>query len=120
MSTNVDQQMPETHSCMDKFCKSHPELAHWRRSPHAQPQFSDEDGEMLLLTRNQAPAHNFALSQVRQGIETTFSQLWRKVVDRVFSRSWHGLWNTSQLKVLSLQFGARGLRVSLRSTQDWS
>ena len=59
-----------------------------------------EDGQMLLITRDQAPTHKFTLSHVRQGIETTFSQLWRKFVDRVFSRSWHGLWNTIQLKVL--------------------
>ena len=52
------------------------------------------------MTRDQAPAHRFVLSQVRQQVETTFSQLWRKVVGRVFSRSWEGLWNTLQLKVL--------------------
>jgi transposase len=59
-----------------------------------------EEAEMLLITRDRAPAHQFVLSQVRQGIETTFSQLWRQFVDRVFSRSWRGLWNTIQLKVL--------------------
>jgi len=59
-----------------------------------------EEAEMLLITRDQAPAHRFVLSQVRQLVETTFSQLWRKFVDRVFSRSWTGLWNTLQLKVL--------------------
>lgn len=59
-----------------------------------------EDADMLLITRDQAPAHRFVLSQVRQQVETTFSQLWRKFVDRVFSRSWTGLWNTLQLKVL--------------------
>lgn len=59
-----------------------------------------EDAEMLLITRDHAPAHRFVLSQVRQQIETTFSQLWWKFVDRVFSRSWTGLWNTLQLKVL--------------------
>jgi IS5 family transposase len=59
-----------------------------------------EEAQMLLITRDQAPAHRFVLSQVRQLIETTFSQLWWKFVDRVFSRSWTGLWNTLQLKVL--------------------
>ena len=59
-----------------------------------------EDADMLLITRDQAPAHRFVLSQVRQQIETTFSQLWWRFVDRVFSRSWTGLWNTLQLKVL--------------------
>ena len=59
-----------------------------------------EEANILLITRDQAPAHRFVLSQVRQQVETTFSQLWRKFVDRVFSRSWTGLWNTLQLKVL--------------------
>jgi transposase len=59
-----------------------------------------EDAEMLLITRDRAPAQKFLLSQVRQGIETTFGQLWWKFLDRVFSRSWQGLWNTIQLKVL--------------------
>jgi len=59
-----------------------------------------QEAELLLITRDQAPAHKFVLSQVRQQIETTRSQLWRQFVDRVFSRSWHGLWNTLQLKVL--------------------
>ena len=58
------------------------------------------NAQMLLITRDKAPAHRFVLSQVRQRVETTFSQLWRKFVDRVFSRSWQGLWNTLQLKVL--------------------
>src|ERR1700730_18514733 len=59
-----------------------------------------EEAEMLLITKDRAPEHKFVLSQLRQGIETTFSQLWWHFVDRVFSRSWRGLWNTIQLKVL--------------------
>jgi len=42
----------------------------------------------------------FATEPIRQQIETTFSQLWLKFIDRVFFRSWLGLWNTLQLKVL--------------------
>jgi hypothetical protein len=68
-----------------------------------------EDAEMLLSTRARAPEHKFVLSQVRQGIETTFSQLWWKFVDRVFSRSWQGLWNTIQLKVLFHNLGHAGV-----------
>ncbi len=68
-----------------------------------------EEAEMLLITRDQAPTHKFTLSHVRQGIETTFSQLWWKFVDRVFSRSWHGLWNTIQLKVLYYNLVHAGL-----------
>lgn len=59
-----------------------------------------EEAEMLLLTRSDAPQHKFLLSQVRQAVETTFSQLWYKFIDRVFSRSWQGLWNTIMLKVI--------------------
>ena len=59
-----------------------------------------EEAEMLVLTRADAPQQKFLLAQVRQAIETSFSQLWYKFVDRVFSRSWRGLWNTVQLKVL--------------------
>jgi len=59
-----------------------------------------EEAAMLLITRDRVPEHKFLLSQVRQGIEPTFSQLGWQFVDRVFSRSWRGLWNTIQLKVL--------------------
>jgi hypothetical protein len=68
-----------------------------------------EEADMLLLTHDQAPAHRFVLSQVRQRVETTFSQLCRKFVDRVFSRSWSGLWNTLQLKVLSYNLRHAGV-----------
>jgi Transposase DDE domain len=67
------------------------------------------EADMLLLTRDQAPAHRFVLSQVRQLVETTFSQLWWKFVDRVFSRSWRGLWNTIQLTVLYYNLRHAGL-----------
>ncbi len=59
-----------------------------------------DEAELLLITRDDAPEHKFLLSQVRQGIETSFSQLWHQFVDRIFSRSWNGLWNTVQIKVL--------------------
>jgi hypothetical protein len=59
-----------------------------------------EEAEVLLITRADAPARKFLLSQVRQAIETSFSQLWHQFIDRVFSRSWNGLWNTIKLKVL--------------------
>ena len=55
---------------------------------------------MLVLTRADAPEKKHLLAQVRQGIETSFSQLWCKFLDRVFSRSWRGLWNAVQLKVI--------------------
>ena len=33
--------MTEIYCFVDDFLKTHPGLARWRRSPHAQPQFSD-------------------------------------------------------------------------------
>jgi Transposase DDE domain len=59
-----------------------------------------EEADMLVLTRAEAPEQKHLLAQVRQAIETSFSQLWYKFIDRVFSRSWRGLWNTVQLKVI--------------------
>jgi IS5 family transposase len=62
-------------------------------------EWSEEVG-MLVLTRADAPETKHLLAPVRQGIETSFSQLWYKFLDRVFSRSGRGLWNTVQLKVI--------------------
>lgn len=31
-----------------------------------------------------------AVSQVRQCIESSFSELWRRFADRIYSRAWHG------------------------------
>ncbi len=59
-----------------------------------------EEAQLLLITRRDAPERKFLLSQVRQAIETSFAQLWHQFIDRVFSRSWNGLWNTIKLKVL--------------------
>ncbi len=78
------------------------------RGPECASSLAD-DAEMLLITRDRAPEHKFVLSQVRQGIETTFSQLGWKFVARVFSRSWQGLWNTIQLKVLFYNLVHAGL-----------
>lgn len=68
------------------------------------PQFAEllaEESQLLLITRRDVPEKRELHSSVRQGIETLFSQLWHKFIDRVFSRSWQGLWNTIKLKLLS-------------------
>jgi hypothetical protein len=59
-----------------------------------------EEADMFVLTRADAPEKKYLLAQVRQAIETSFSQLWYRFLDRVFSRSWRGLWNTIQLKLI--------------------
>jgi hypothetical protein len=67
------------------------------------------EAEMLLLTRADAPEHQLLLTQVREAVETTFSQLWRKFLDRVFARSWRGLWHSILLKVIHYNLCQIGL-----------
>lgn len=60
-----------------------------------------EEADLLLLTPADAQGRQRALlSSLRERVETTFSQLWDHFIDRVFSRSWSGLWNTIKLKML--------------------
>ena len=63
-----------------------------------------EEAEVLMLTPAdggpRGSARRALLSSVRERIETTFSQLWSRFVDRVCSRSWAGLWSTIKLKLL--------------------
>jgi len=47
--------------------------------------------ETLTLPRAGAAGPIRLLSQIRQKTETTFSQLWFKLIDRVFSPTWFGL-----------------------------
>jgi hypothetical protein len=72
-----------------------------------------EEAEVLLLTvadggprKSQRRA---LLSSVRERIETSFSQLWNRFIDRVYSRSWNGLWNTVKLKMLHYNLCHAGL-----------
>jgi hypothetical protein len=61
---------------------------------HCGKKFQDlliEEAQMLMLTRADATERKKLLSQIRQQIETTASQLWLKFIDRVLSRSWLGL-----------------------------
>jgi IS5 family transposase len=68
-----------------------------------------EEADMFVLTRADAPERKSLLAQVRQAIETSFSQLWYRFLDRIFSRSWRGLWNTIQLKILHYNLRHAGL-----------
>jgi hypothetical protein len=64
-------------------------------------ELEEDELDLLLINRSEAgPRWKFLLSQVRQRIETAFSRLWSRFIDRVFSRSWQGLWNSIQLKAL--------------------
>lgn len=59
-----------------------------------------EENRCLLITKRDAKRRGLRLPPVRQRIEAGFSILWHHFIDRVFSRSWIGLWNTILLKLL--------------------
>ena len=62
-----------------------------------------ESGMMLITPKHagkKGDERRRMISGLRERIETTFGQLWNRFVDRVFSRSWNGLWNTIKLKLL--------------------
>jgi DDE family transposase len=61
MDPSVDHQMTEIYCFVDEFLKTHPRLATWRRSPHAQPQFSD--AEVLTIALLQGV---FAVATLKQ------------------------------------------------------
>lgn len=69
MSHSVDQQMTAIYCFVDEFSKAHPAWAHWRRSPHAQPQFSAAEALTIAL---------------RQGVfeVATLTQLYRLVAQK--------------------------------------
>jgi len=69
------------------------------RSAPLTAQLAEED-EVLLLTPADAGARRMIVSRVRQRIETSCSALWHRFVDRVFSRSFTGLWTAIKLKML--------------------
>ena len=70
----------------------------------------DEQADLLLITPKNCGDENRALiSSLRERIETTFSQLHDRFIDRVYSRSFHGLWSTVKLKILHLNFCHAGL-----------
>jgi transposase len=71
-----------------------------------------EEAGLLLLTPASAgenPAQRALISSVRERVETTFSALWTHFVDRVYSRSWEGLWSTIKLKLLHHNLCLAGL-----------
>jgi transposase len=68
-----------------------------------------EEADLLLLTPADAQPQRALLSSIRERVETTFSQLWARFVDCVYSRSWNGLWNTIKLKMLHLNLCEAGV-----------
>lgn len=61
-----------------------------------------EDEGVLFLTRADIESQKLKIlhSTIRERVEGIFSSLWARFATRVYSRSWHGLWNTLKLKML--------------------
>lgn len=58
------------------------------------------ENQSLLMTKQDAKKRKRRLPPVRRRIEASFSILRHQFIDRIFSRSWIGLWNTILLKLL--------------------
>ena len=69
----------------------------------------NEEAALLRVMPSDAGAGRTLISQLRQRIETTLSSLWRQFVDRVYARSWNGLWSTIKLKLLYFNLRCAGL-----------
>lgn len=76
------------------------ELADW---------LADEEELVLITPKNCGQEHRPLVCSLRERIETSFGQLCERFVDRVLSRSFHGLWNTVKLKMLHLNLCKAGL-----------
>jgi len=59
-----------------------------------------DDNQIVLIHPETRPDKRALISSVRERVERTLSQLWTRFIDRVFSRSWNGLWNTIKLKLV--------------------
>jgi hypothetical protein len=66
-----------------------------------QTQMYEEEG-VLFLTRADIESQELKIlhSTIRERVEGIFGSLWNRFATRVYSRSWHGLWNTLKLKML--------------------
>lgn len=68
-----------------------------------------EEADLLLLTPADVGDHRAPISSLRERIDTSFRQLWNRFADRVFSRFFVGLWNTTKLKMLHYNLCHAGL-----------
>ena len=63
-----------------------------------------EEADLLLIhpadAGDKASPRRALVSSLRERVETSFSSLWQRFVDRNLSRSWQGLWSTLKLKML--------------------
>jgi hypothetical protein len=68
----------------------------------------EREYDVLAINPSQAGERRALISTLRERVETTFSGLWNRFVDRVFSRSWIGLWVAVLLKMLHYNLSLAG------------
>lgn len=72
-----------------------------------------EEADLLLIhpadAGKKTTPRRALVSSLRERIETTFSGLWNRFIDRVYSRSWQGLWSSLKLKMLHFNLCHAGL-----------
>jgi len=71
-----------------------------------------QEAQLLLLTPQTVgpdKGRRVFISSLRQRVETTFAALWDRFIDRVYSRSWDGLWSTLKLKMLHYNLCRAGI-----------
>lgn len=81
----------------------------YRDAQELEPRLWEEYATVLVTPAHAAGAQRALISSVRERIETCFSSLWSRFVDRVLSRSWTGLWNTIKLKMLHYNLCQAGI-----------
>jgi hypothetical protein len=64
---------------------------------------------VIAINPAQAGERRARISSLRERIETTYSGLWNRFVDGVFSRSWIGLWMAVLLKMLHYNLSLAGI-----------
>ena len=64
---------------------------------------------LTMIDPKQAGEKRALISSLRERIETTNSGLWSRFVDRVFSRSFAGLWSVIKLKMLHFNLCQAGM-----------
>jgi transposase len=87
----------------------------YRDARALEPLLMSEYGVVLVTPAHAPKTQRALISRVRERIETVFSCLWQRFVDRVFSRSFEGLWSAIKIKMLHYNLCQAGTLQPLNS-----
>jgi IS5 family transposase len=87
----------------------------YRDAKELEPLLMEEYGVVLITPWHASEELRALVSSVRERIETVFSCLWQRFVDRVFSRSFAGLWSAIKVKMLHYNLCRAGILLPLNS-----